>query len=443
MVKRLIIFLFLHIILSNCEITFNFKRNIEIYKNIPKGKEPMDYLMKNIIETNINLGTPFQEIPLKIDSSVYSTSILGEESEKLANFKYFKKNSSETYNKIQYYKVILSTGFKSGETAKETFQLVSKNKNKNSYKNISFFYGIINDEPEFSGYLGLSIDLNNDGPLNNFSFPTQLKELNITKNYAFQIEFINNKKGNLIIGNDNYDHTSPLINKTNIAKIDNKIQYWAIYFDKTLYGNLSFGNQSSDINNVLKFEFGNNYLGSNSLYEKIIYDKFFKEKLEKKECFKNNSVGYYYYYCNKSTVVSKMQDLVFFNKNMNRNFTLTYDDLFYESNGFNYFLVIFPNKFEPQNDYFTVGYPLLKKYSFLFDSHNKIIVFMKEINPFPLWKILLLVFALIVIIFLIFIIVFLLNKPKRKKRPNEINEDFEYLPQNDNNNNNKLVDENN
>lgn len=440
MANRLILILLQHIILLNCEIKFNFKRNKEIYKNIPKGKEPMDYLMKNIIETNINLGTPLQEIPLKIDSSVYTTSILGEESENITNIKTFKKNISKTYTKIKYHNVLYSTGFTSGETSKETFQLENKN-NNTLYNNISFFYGIISNQPEVSGYLGLSL-ICGEPDIESYSFPIQLKEMNITKNYAFQIEYTDDDKGNLIIGNDNYDHTSPLINKTNIAKIDNKIQYWAINFDSILYGNLSFGNQSSEENNIVRFEFGNNYLGSNSLYRKVIYDNFFKEKIEKKECFENDSFGEYtYFYCNKRTDVSKMQDLIFVNKNMNRNFSLTYNDLFLEFNDFNYFLVIFPKEFEPHNDYFTIGYPFLKKYSLLFDSQNKIIVFMKEYQPFPLMKVLLMILALIVIIFLIFIIVFILKKPKRKKRVNEIAEDFEYLPQNDKNN--KLVDDNN
>ena len=126
---------------------------------------------------------------------------------------------------------------------------------------------------------------------------------------------------------------------------------------------------------------------------------------------------------------------------MNRNFTLTYNDLFFKYNDLYYFLVIFPEQFEPHNDYFTVGYPFLKKYSLLFDSHNKIIVFMKENQPFPLFKILLIIFAFVLIIFLTFIIIFILKKPKRKKRVNEIDEDFEYLSQNDKNN--KLIDENN
>ena len=106
MVKRLIILLFLHIKFLNCEIKLNFKRNKEIYNKIPKEKDPMDYLMKNIIETNQKLGTPLQEIPLKIDSSVYTTSILGAESEKIISFKNFKKNLSTTYKKIKDYKVL-------------------------------------------------------------------------------------------------------------------------------------------------------------------------------------------------------------------------------------------------------------------------------------------------------------------------------------------------
>ena len=437
MVKRLIILLFLHIKFLNCEIKLNFKRNKEIYNKIPKGKDPMDYLMKNIIETNQKLGTPLQEIPLKIDSSVYTTSILGAESEKIISFKNFKKNLSTTYKKIKDYKVLPSTGFISGETAKETFQLGNNN---NLYNNLSFFYGIIKDEPEFSGYLGLSYGYGEES-LKNFSLPIQLKEMNITENYVFQIEYIDDEKGNLIIGNDNYDYTSPLINKTTIAKIGNEIQYWAIYFDSIKYGNLYLGNQTNEENNILRFEFGYNYLGSNSLYKKMIQEQFFNKKVEEKECFKNNSVGYFYYYCNKTIDFTKMQDLIFFNKNMNRNFTLTYNDLFFKYNDLYYFLVIFPEQFEPHNDYFTVGYPFLKKYSLLFDSHNKIIVFMKENQPFPLFKILLIIFAFVLIIFLTFIIIFILKKPKRKKRVNEIDENLEYLSQNDKNN--KLIDENN
>lgn len=422
--------------ISKSEIKFSFTRDKKIYENIPSGKEPMDYYMKNILETKIKLGDSLQEVPIKLDSDVYSTSVLGEESKDLNKLPHFKKNNSKTYKVIKEEKVISSTGFISGEISSETFQF-KLNETDTSFDNITFFYGIIDTKPENSGYLGLSISYSKpDYDLfSEISFPIQLKKKNITDNYAFQLEFIDDENGYLTIGKNNYDPTSSLLNKTKIEPISGFIQYWAIAFDSIKYDTFSVIKNNSTVSNILKFDFNINYLRTNSQYNNTIYENFFKEKIEKKECYKKVLEGYFYYYCNKSTDVSKMKDLVFFNKNMDRNFTLTYEDLFYEDKENNYFLVIFPIEIDDDDDYFSVGFPFLKKYSLLFDSNNKIIAFMKEREKkFPIWKIILIIVGFAIICFLIFIIIFILKKPKRKPRKNELDDDYDYDTQNDDKN---------
>ena len=99
------------------------------------------------------------------------------------------------------------------------------------------------------------------------------------------------------------------------------------------------------------------------------------------------------------------------------------------------FLVIFPIEIDDDDDYFSVGFPFLKKYSLLFDSNNKIIAFMKEREKkFPIWKIILIIVGFAIICFLIFIIIFILKKPKRKPRKNELDDDYDYDTQNDDKN---------
>ena len=110
------------------------------------------------------------------------------------------------------------------------------------------------------------------------------------------------------------------------------------------------------------------------------------------------------------------------------NFTLNYNDLFYKFENKYYFLIVFyQNK---RNYNWIFGSPFFKKYQMIFDKDKKIIsIYEKDDNHNISFAYIIIFILIVIIIFLVFYIVFYLFKNKRKLRANEIDENFEYLPQ--------------
>ena len=78
---------------------------------------------------------------------------------------------------------------------------------------------------------------------------------------------------------------------------------------------------------------------------------------------------------------------------------------------------------------FEVGYPLLKKYEFVFDQDKKSIGIYKHVKEsFSFINFMLFVFIFIIFCLLIFSGLILFKK-QRRKRINEIDDNFDYFPQ--------------
>ena len=139
--------------------------------------------------------------------------------------------------------------------------------------------------------------------------------------------------------------------------------------------------------------------------------------------------------------------LSFFHKSLDYNFTLNYQDLFYEKDEQFYFLIIFNNN---QEDFWEFGAPFLRKYNFIYNQDNKFMGFIKDNkagefngktntgNNNIKTKIIL-VIALIVILVIIVTLFFgfLIGKKMykvRKNKTNELLELYDYNSKNDTNN---------
>ena len=130
-----------------CEILFNFQRNKTKYTSSKNDTEIFTYLSENFLFTNIKLGTPYQEIPLRISTEYNGLNILSKSAmDKLISFD--QSNSSSYYNiseeiegNLEFFnKIILS---------KETF-----NFNNTTIANLSFVLGVSNNK-NYSGIIGL------------------------------------------------------------------------------------------------------------------------------------------------------------------------------------------------------------------------------------------------------------------------------------------------
>ena len=165
-------------------------------------------------------------------------------------------------------------------------------------------------------------------------------------------------------------------------------------------------------------------------------------------CYEIKSDNYISYYCKQEANISKLKNIYFFNKELNFTFELTYNDLFYhnEYDGNNYFLVVFPiddEEYGYSSYYWTLGEPLFKKYQFVFNKNSKIIGLYvnttitlddnkDETKPETWWSrnkwyiILIIILVIVLSVLGLMIYLYIKNKPKRKIKANELDDNYEY-----------------
>ena len=171
----------------------------------------------------------------------------------------------------------------------------------------------------------------------------------------------------------------------------------------------------------------------------INFIKIFELFFNKTKCYgdyNNEDKSYLYFYCEKNVDISKFKDLLFVANNKELNFTLTYKDLFRKIGEYYYFLILFN---EDVNQW-EFGHIFLKKYTMVFNGDQKTIGYYyqadnnkdksdysKNNNIFYIFIIISIVFLMIIVGLLIYIFYY---KPKnRKVRPNELEDNFDYTPQ--------------
>ena len=411
----------------NSLLTLNFKRNLT------KDLSPdnlMDNLFKNDIYTYLDIGTPNQKIPISIKLQTYSFYIVSSESE--ISLKTFSSKDSKTfYSSNNYIRNIMNEDFNYAFFSSDIITLSNINKKNN----FSFFLvkNISNNEIYEGGGIGLNIKSKSPN-IEKINFLYELKEQKLISSYTFTIKYKNDKEGELIIGKkpheyDNERYKNDFFHYSNLPIYSYDFQ-WGLYFDKVQYGNIDLNKR---INQYLLFEIELGFIISNSEYQNFIEKNFFEKYFNENKCFigKFGKEGYKYFYCNEDVDISLMKNLSFYNKDLNYTFELNYKDLFYNFKGKNYFLVVFPWYMGLQ---WRMGFPFFKKYQLIFDSENKIIgiydrIFEKKSIFLKFWKNNLIILLIIIIAFLIFYIIRNIKNKSRKIRANELNENYEYLPE--------------
>ena len=411
----------------NSLLTLNFKRNLT------KDLSPdnlMDNLFKNDIYTYLDIGTPNQKIPISIKLQTYSFYIVSSESE--ISLKTFSSKDSKTfYSSNNYIRNIMNEDFNYAFFSSDIINLSNINKKNN----FSFFLVKNTSNTEICEGGGIGLNIKPKSPnIEKINFINELKEQNLISSYAFSIKYKNEKEGELIIGKkpheyDNERYKNEYFHFANIPIYSYDFQ-WALYFDKVQYGNIDLNKR---INQILIFEIELGVIISNSEYKNFIQKNFFEKYINEKKCFIGTfgKEGYKYFYCNENVDITLMQNLSFYNQDLNYTFELNYKDLFYNFDGKNYYLVVFPWYLGVQ---WRMGLPFFKKYQLIFDSEKKIIgvyerILEKKSNIFKFWKNNLIIFLIFVIAFLIFYIIRNIKNKSRKIRANELKENYDYLPE--------------
>ena len=427
---------------SNSQIIFEFKRDLNLNETMP-DKEIFTTIAYNDLYTYIKLGTPEKELKVSISFEEKSLVILGS---KIKRLNVFNESNSDTYKKISDEIYLIKNQIFNGYISEDIIKL-----NKLSLK-IKFFLGeeiykekySFNDEYEpinYAGYLGLAITSLFNGELPD-SLPIYLYN-NYKDDYNFKLPFsiifdnLKNKayKGKLILNGFPHEYNN-LYNVKNY--ISSTIQYnednlndWCLALDNVYYGN-NIVDENKKI--IFRPEFG--IIIVSGTFFNYLTDNYFKEYKKENICnlttFDLIGYSYNYYYCSKEIDLKKFKEINFELKDINFNFSINYEDLFFEYNNKYYFLMIAKNY---KNNNFVFGSILMKKYNFVFDKYNRKIGFYTDLNVKKkknIWLICSIsILSVLIIIVLIFIIWNYYFKIERNLRKNEINDDYNYVSNED------------
>ena len=192
------------------------------------------------------------------------------------------------------------------------------------------------------------------------------------------------------------------------------------------------------------------YAKFNSKYFKSITENYFQTYYDKNICKYEYLEEYLTFYCEKSKgfsidEIKKFPSIFFEHIELEYTFELSFKDLFIENNGKYWFLLITDNY---RTDIWILGNIFLKKYQFTFNLESKEIEYYnpnlekkennKEKDYSKIILYILLILSLLVIIGFIayFVKIKLYPKVLKKKRANELDDDFDYVSQKNNDSNN-------
>ena len=449
----------------------NKKSKLYNFENI-SGKDFLEFSTNKLI-SSISIGSPYNTLDLYLTMD-YKLFFIGKG--------YCHENSKSSYNP-SYSNTYINKSFYPApfdDLRDMTIgnDLISLYNDYNLKTNITLndvllYYGKKEDNYNINGndnldkvcgIMGFKLHSQEDSYYNKFrNFYYILKTNNIT-NYTFwAIEFFNeeekernnNYDGYLILGagDKNYLKGTKNIDVDEIhysysSHLSSSIE-WMINFNLIYYSYPEFNNvrMNPDLSKV-EFNFDIDYYFSTKEYFESIKNNFFDKYISKGICKINKLNEFYLRYNFIICDMSFKDELIFFpNLNMfsdylNYNFQLTYKDLFKEVNNQIIFLMFY-NPWTPKN--FLFGKKFLEKYHFIFRYDQKTIGFLnynkttydkntidkrKEIieNKTRLYLIIIVVLLSLFIIIIIGIVISRKRfDKKRKKRANELaDEYYEY-----------------
>lgn len=445
--------------------------------------EIMKYWGKNLIYTNILIGTPPQNITVFLNSQSFGINLFYHMCDYPSEFDK-KKSSSFVYHKIinSYDKM------KNASLINETAYLYNdlNLKSKKTLKNFSLIYSDNEESAQGSSYenhpytcmnIGLEMGWSsyNDYPVN---LPSQLKKKYSEETYDFTIEYnaSNLNEGRIVIGSEphlydpneyfaqQYRLTGAVENNNRNLK-DFFLNFDNIYVPYTVKSTGKQFNETISMVKSIKFTIDLGIIYGPYEYKNIIGKNFFNDMIKEGKCDKDNNEDFSYYFCYKNKaendIKNNFPNLYFEMKQFHKTFVFTYEDLFREKNDKLYFLVFFKTNYF--GTYFEMGKMFLRKYNLTFNHDTRMIGYYNVdlpggknngeneekspeqniFNSIYTW------IGIFLIIVIFGILGFFLGKyiydKVRKKRMNEIDDNFVYNSKQNNedeNENNKLYDNN-
>ena len=278
-----------------------------------------------------------------------------------------------------------------------------------------------------------------------------LKKKGLTSNYIWNLNYTSDDSGFLVIGEHPHNYDEKNYNKENLKQINlhregGQKAEWNLFFNEIKYGEF-------DLSGHRRGKFAPQYgvMVGPTIFDNLITKEFFKEFIDNGKCErKTYNKKFDYFVCDEYLDLSNFKDIEFFEKDISSNkFILTKDDLFLKKNNKLYFLVAFGHKWK-WNYCWHLGKPFMKKYNFIFDEDGiQIMYYEKEEESenliekknfvYFIWG------GIAVLIVIIATLAFVLMKyfKQRKKKMFELEDDFEYTGEENNDDKKQNINDNN
>ena len=426
---------------------------------------------KKIIESYLNMGNSLLSIE-KCDSQKVVSPIRGSYCYKPLNSTTYIKKGEKKGNDIftfigdLHYKTNIQIGEKGN--------------------GLDFYFNENDNGEDLCGNFGFNMD----SALDDTNLITQLKKKDYINKYLWTIKYLVEDDGIIILGNkphfyDNYSYYMSQYCEFKAIPTQSKETAWSFQIDEIRI-------KKKNAENIILSDKKIDFLPDRGLiigtdnYKKKIDELIFNDLINKKICFsedtnyidKEKGINdiYIVYYCDRSkfignkyssvkTYFSSFPSLEFYIKEINMTFTLSNDNLFHELYNRSYFLVAF--KKSGGDNIWKLGEPFFSRFQFTFDQENKLVgvynPVMPKINNEEYQnqtdgqnqiydsdaeykkKIIVIIVVSVVAVIILGIGAFFLGKKMyeiRKKRANELKDDFDYTAS-DNINENKENDDNN
>ena len=412
--KIFFILLFFNYTTSINYIILPLKKNREVfsqYQNI------LELLLNNEVYSEFYIGSPPQILKgffnfLEHDSYIKKKTING----------VFDEQKSSTYiseKERLYYNSKYSKGFPSKD-----YLIFNNSKSNSILKNFSFVLAsnITSEINEFN--IGLKPKEFLDD-----TFFQQLKNGDIISSRIFCFNYNKNK---MLVGTYPHEVDEKKYDKIYLRrdKIQTDTRFASFDF---LWEHIYYRNQTENFTDNFKGSIFNlNIKGiicSNS-FQSYLVDNFFypyiKDNKCKQEQLKINDNEYFTFICDTDINLKNFPTLFFISQGIDFVFNLTGEDLFIKENNKYYCLI----SFLKGNFKWVLGEVFFKKYEIIFDLDRKSIAFYIDHPKTKFNYYIYLLFLLgIIILILIGILIKCYHYLPRKKRANELEEQFEYVTQ--------------
>ena len=435
-------------------ISFPLFINERNLSSIDTPQQIIEKLKSSEVYIMINIGSQKTKVKCYLDNYITEFMIAGEG---VRNNKYNESNSDSyncTYCAIKEY---YSGWYSEGVISTEDFYIQNNVGEINVAHKMKFILAkksIYMEPPE--GICGLQLPT--FGSQFDYNLFASLKKANVTNSYNWFLDYniFQNGSPKMIIDAFPHDLYNKKYNGENFITskaipFDPLSQYplWALQFSDIYYNNIKMNISSRDSKLArIQFDFGIIVAPNKTgiFLEQQFFGNYYKENI----CFKDSKSIETFIYCKKNKFdIKKFKSIYFKNIEMNIIFELSYEDLFYSSNEYIFFLIIFRN-----DGNWIFGELFLKKYYLTFNQDDKTIGYYQGMekkiedennnnndnnNTFRinLTHILLL---LILIVLIIIGIILYTKKGNTKKRANELDDDYEYtMPINETNEVKKII----